>query len=127
MKSNSDILKYKSQICDITKDPNFQNKKFAYGYTSTVYRLGDSVIKETYLSKYNLENNNFFQELEANIFFREHPKLQKYAIPFEGFEICDKKIYTKYQYVGNSLESTIIDYSPKQLNVLKLVTKTTTS
>jgi hypothetical protein len=116
MKTESKLLKYKSQICNITKDPSFSDKKFAYGFTSTVYKIDDYVIKETYLSKSNLENEDFFQEIEANIFFREHPDLQHYAIKFEGFEICDDKVYTKYEYAGEPLLNTILDYTPKQLN-----------
>ena len=118
MESKSTISKYKEQICDITKDPEFSNKKFAYGFTSTVYKLGNSVIKETYLSKEELEQGDFFEEIKANIFFREHPELQQYAIKFEGFEFCDDKIYTKYEYVGNPLSETILDYTPKELTII---------
>lgn len=116
MKKESKLLKYKSQICNITKDPSFSDKKFAYGFTSTVYKMDDYVIKETYLSESNLENEDFFQEIEANIFFRENPDLQLYAIKFEGFEICNDKVYTKYEYAGEPLLNTILDYTPKQLN-----------
>lgn len=118
MKSKSTISKYKDQICDITKDPSFVDKKFAYGFTSTVYRLGNSVIKETYLSKEELEEQDFFEEVKANVFFREHPDLQSYVIPFEGFEFCEDKIYTKYEYVGNPLSETILDYTPEELTII---------
>jgi hypothetical protein len=113
------ISKYKEQICNITKDPEFEKKKFAYGFTSTVYRVGDSVVKETFLSEEELKSQNFFQEIRTNVYFRKHPELEKYVAKFEGFEFCDDKIYTKYEYVGNTLSDTIVDYTPKELTFIK--------
>jgi hypothetical protein len=112
------IEKYKSHICEITKDPEFSNKIFAYGFTSAVYRLGDSVIKETYLSKGKLENENLNKEIDANILLMETPELQPYTIKFEGFEFCGNKMYTKYEYVGDPLFDTILDYSPTELKFI---------
>ena len=113
------IDKYKDQICTITKDPGFEKKKFAFGFTSAVYRLGKSVIKETYLSSEELKSEDFFQEIKTNVYFREHPELEEYVVKFEGFELCDDKIYTRYPYVGNTLGDTILDYTPKELNFFK--------
>jgi serine/threonine protein kinase len=113
------IDKYKDQLCIITKDPGFEKKKFAFGFTSAVYRLGSSVIKETYLSPEELQTENFFQEIKTNIYFREHPELEDYVVKFEGFEFCNDKIYTKYPYVGNNLSDTILDYSVKDLTMIK--------
>jgi hypothetical protein len=113
------IDKYKDQICTITKDPDFEKKKFAYGFTSSVYRIGDSVVKETFLSKEEIESQNFFQEIKTNIYFLKHPELESYVAKFEGFEFCDDKIYTKYQYVGNTLSDTVLDYTPKELTFIK--------
>ena len=113
------IDKYKEQICTITKDPEFEKKKFAYGFTSTVYRVGDSVVKETFLSTEELKSQNFFQEIRTNIYFREHPELEPYVAKFEGFEICDDKLYTKYQYIGTNLYDTIVDCTLKELKFIR--------
>jgi hypothetical protein len=113
------IDKYKDQICAITKDPGFEKKKFAFGFTSAVYRLGKSVIKETYLSSEELKSEDFFQEIKTNVYFREHSELEKYVVKFEGFEFCEDKIYTRYPYVGNNLSDVILDYTPKELTIIK--------
>jgi serine/threonine protein kinase len=113
------IDKYKDQLCTITKDPEFEKKKFAFGFTSAVYRLGKSVIKETYLSTEELEAENFFQEIKINVYLREHSELEPYVVKFDGFELCGDKIYTKYDYGGNALSGIILDYSPKELNEIK--------
>jgi hypothetical protein len=119
--------KYKVHLCAIAKDPEFKSKKFASGFTSEVYRLGDSVIKEVFLNKETLEKGEIFNELEINVFLRENPELHPYVIRFEGYEICDDKLYMKFPYEGKNFSEIILDFSvPELYKIVKNVEETFT-
>jgi hypothetical protein len=121
----SDFDKYKTHLCVIAKDPDFKNKKFAVGFTSEVYRVGDFVIKELFLNETIDQTKEALREIEANIFLKENPDLHPYIVKFEGFDICDSKLYMKFPYEGKNLSEIILDFPVAQLyEIVKEVDKT---
>jgi len=89
-------------------------KEFSYGFTSTIYRKNNFVIKEIYLDK-ELEKSNKLNELTLNIYFKEHPMYGKYTVPFISYDSYDKILLLKFEYMGKNLEESLMDFSIKEL------------
>jgi len=104
------ILPYKKNLREDIK----LYKEFAYGFTSTIYRKDKYVIKEIYLEDI-LEKSNKLNELLLNIYFKEHPRYEKYTVPFISYDTYDKILLLKFKYMGSSLEENILDFSPDDL------------
>jgi serine/threonine protein kinase len=117
-----DFDKYKTHLCTIVKDPEFKNKKFSAGFTSEVYRLGDSVIKEVFLNKDVTTTEEAKREINANIFFKENPEFEPYVVKFEGYDICDNRLYMKFEYEDKNFSNVILDFTvPELYEIVKKV------
>jgi serine/threonine protein kinase len=117
-----DFDKYKSHLCTIVKDPEFKNKKFSAGFTSEVYRLGDSVIKEVFLNKDVTTTEEAKREINANIFLNENPEFEPYVVKFEGYDVCDDRLYIKFEYEDKNFSNIVLDFTvPELYEIVKKV------
>jgi hypothetical protein len=117
-----DFDKYKTHLCNIVKDPEFKNKKFSAGFTSEVYRVGDSVIKEVFLKKDINETKEAKRELDANIFLKENPEFEPYVVKFQGYDVCDNRLYMKFEYQDKNFSDIILDFTvPELYEIVKKV------
>jgi serine/threonine protein kinase len=96
------------------KDELQKYSPYSFGYTSTIYRSGESIIKEIYLES-TLEKSVKLNELLANCYFATHPRYGRYSVPFLGYDTYDKTLLLKFKYMGKNLEESILDYSSKEL------------
>lgn len=89
-------------------------KEFSYGFTSTIYKKYNYVIKEIYLDEV-LDKSNKLNELLVNIYFKTHPRYGKYTVPFISYDTYDKILLLKFEYMGKNFEESILDFTPDQL------------
>lgn len=117
-----DFDKYKGHLCTIVKDPEFKNKKFSAGFTSEVYRVGDSVIKEVFLNKDVNTTEEAKREINANIFLKENPEFEPYVVKFQGYDVCDSRLYMKFEYEDTNFSNIILDFTvPELYEIVKKV------
>jgi serine/threonine protein kinase len=117
-----DFDKYKKHLCTIVKDPEFKNKKFSAGFTSEVYRVGDSVIKEVFLNKNVNTTEEAKREINANIFLNENPEFEPYVVKFQGYDVCDNRLYMKFDYEDKNFSNIVLDFTvPELYEIVKKV------
>jgi len=104
------LLLFKKNLRDELKSYS----PYSFGYTSTIYKKGDYVIKEIYLES-ELEKSVKLNELLANCYFATHSRYGRYSVPFISYDTFDKMLLLKFTYMGKNLEESILDFSAKEL------------
>jgi hypothetical protein len=105
-----DLLLFKENLRDELKSYS----PYSFGYTSTIYKKGNYVIKEIYLES-TLEKSIKLNELLANCYFATHPRYGRYSVPFISYDTFDKTLLLKFKYMGKNLEESILHFSAKEL------------